>query len=146
MVVTTTLKPPPARDYPNINALQGIRYFYDSTPVEYPGGSQAAGSGLLLNKPVVIGTVPARSVLFGSTIHVKQPTSGASTLDVGIIGTPTKYGAAFPLNAAMIDDDFVTNAGYVGDADTPIILTLKGSDVLTGSIFSILLYYYSKID
>jgi hypothetical protein len=146
MPVTTQNKPPPARDYPNINAVQAIRYDYDSTPINTGFGIQTPSALLKLNTPVLFGTIPGKSLLFGSTICIQAPTIGAATLDVGTLAAPTRFGSGFLLNAKLIDDDFITNAGYIGDADTPICLTLKGASDLSGSIFSVLLYYYSKFD
>jgi len=146
MVVTSPLKPPPARDYPNINALNGIRYFFDATPIQTVGGIQTPSALLKLNTPVVIGTIPAKAFVVGGSIHVKTATTGAATLDIGTKAAPTRFLTALPLNAALRDDDLLkTKIGIIGDSDTPIYATLKGSTDLSNGIFSVLLFYYAKL-
>jgi hypothetical protein len=146
-MITGVRNPPPARDYPNINALHGIRYFFDSTPIQTVGGIQTPSALLKLNTPMVIGTIPARAFVVGGSIHVKTATTGAATLDIGTKANPVRFLTALPLNAALRDDDLLkAKIGYIGDTDTPIYATLKGSPDLSNGIFSVLLYYYSKGD
>jgi hypothetical protein len=149
MVVTSPLKPPPARDFPSMNALHGVRLHFDSTPVYHAGADAAyAPSSLLkLNVPVVFGTVPKNAFMVGGTVHVSKVTAGAATLDIGTKAAPTRFLAALPLNALFRDDDLIaTAAGWIGDVDTPLYATLKASSDLSGGIFSFLLYYYAKGD
>lgn len=147
MVVTNPNAPAPARDYPNINALNAIRYFFDSTPVETVGGIQQPSALLKLNKPMLIGTIPGKAFVVGGSIHVAKVTTGAATLDLGTKAAPTRFLTALALNALLRDDDLLkAKIGIIGDSDTPIYATLKGSADLSGGIFSILLFYYSKGD
>jgi len=147
MVVTNPNSPAPARDYPNMNAYNGIRYFYDSTPVETAGGIQTPSALLKLNKPMLIGTIPRLAFVVGGSIHVKKVTTGAATLDLGTKADPVRFLTALPLSVLLRDDDLLkTKIGIIGNADTPIYATLKGSADLSGGIFSILLFYYAKGD
>ncbi|RPJ80706.1 MAG: hypothetical protein EHM13_11615 [Acidobacteria bacterium] len=146
MVVSSPRNPAPARDYPNINALHGLRYFFDSTPIMTVGGIQQPSALLKLNTPVVIGTVPRRSFVIGGTVHVKTATTGAATLDIGTKANPTRFLQAMPLNAVIREDDLPAELGYIGDVDTPIYAPLRGSTDLSNGVFSYLMYYYSKGD
>lgn len=149
MVVTNPNKPAPARDYPNMNALNAVRYFFDSTPIETLGGTQQPSALLVLNKPSLIGTIPAKAFVVGGSIHVKAATPVGppfATLDLGTKADPTRFLAALPLKTLLRDDDLLkTKIGIIGDVDTPIYATLKGSADLTGGIFSVILFYYPKI-
>jgi hypothetical protein len=146
MVVTSPLSPAPARDFPSMNALNAVRYFFDATPIETIGGIQQPSALLKLNKPMLIGTIPGKAFVVGGSIHVKTATTGAATLDIGTKANPVRFLTALPLNAALRDDDLLkTKIGIIGDSDTPIYATLKGSADLSNGIFSILLYYYAKL-
>jgi hypothetical protein len=145
MVVTSLKKPPPPRDYPNMNALHGIRFHFDSTDIQTVGGIQTPQSGLKFNAPVLVGTIPAKAFIHGMTWHVLKATTAACTLDVGTKAAPTKWLAAGPLNAVARNDAAATTYGYIGDSDTPVYATLKGNADPAGGIFSFLIYYYPKI-
>ncbi|MET0651198.1 MAG: hypothetical protein ABWY63_01685 [Hyphomicrobiaceae bacterium] len=147
MVVSAPNKPAPARDYPNMNALQAIRFNYDSTPLpDATGQATAPSSGLRLNVAVPVGTIPAKSYVLGMTWHVANATTAASTLDVGTAAAPTRFLAAGALNAISRNDAAASACGYIGDVDTPILATLKVSADLSDSAFSFVIYYYPKGD
>jgi hypothetical protein len=151
MVLATVKKPPPARSYPNINALHGIRYHFDSTDVVDPSGIVKAASGLIKDKPIVIGTIPGKAFIQGFTWHVAKAAAVAVTLDVGTKANPTKWLAAGLLNAIARNDALPATYGYVGDVDTPVYATIRGvtaagvEDDLKAAIFSFLIYYYPQI-
>jgi hypothetical protein len=146
MAALSKTKPP--RDYPNMNAVLALSLTLDLRPRVVAGATQpvpGSSSGLRLNTPVAIGTIPAGSFLVASGVSVKAATTGAATIDIGTEAAPTKYFAATPLNATAYLEGNSTTLGVV-DAETVVYATLKGSADLSNGLAKVVIAYYAKND
>lgn len=123
----------PARTYPNMNAVQGVRLHWRLG---------APGVGLPDGIPVPIGTIPAGSFLMSLAGDVQTPAAGI-TLDIGTQASPTRWLAAQSLAVAGLFGGVDQNMGYVAD-DTVVYATLHGTVGADGEATVLLTYYTQK--
>jgi len=131
--------PPPARTYPNINAVHGIRAHFKA------GGP---GKPMVAGKSFAIGTLPRGAVVMGSVVGVSTGFLAAGfTLDVGTLANATAYAAGVVLDAAgqFVQADTVAGLGYTPE-DTPVYATLRGTGSPTAGEADVLITFYTAKD
>ena len=144
MGTTLANAPDPARTYPNMNVMLGIRCMHRV------GGP---GIALPIGKAVPIGTVPAGSFIRSAILYVSQLYNVAgSTLDIGGVtaqGTPPTSGAfPFPITTAAVLTAVATlpqtlTFGYVQD-DMEIYARLNGAGTQATGAFDYVLQFYTN--
>lgn len=147
MALATKLKP--ARAYPSINAVHGIRCRINQAP------NAAAGEiALKAGVPVHIGTIPAGAFVLPGAKHVTVAFDGTTpAIDVGVVdaaGAMVTPGGFAP--SAQIAPGAIAFAGAVQGtlngfiaAETPVYVALSsGAGNTVGAVDVVLQYYVAK--
>jgi hypothetical protein len=115
----------PVRDYPNYNGILGIRGIF---------AVGLFGPSMRVDTPVVIGKVPARSMIIMTNLGCTIAVTGVTTpiLDVGtrdpVTGVVTRQAlaAAFDMSAPGVGQ----GTGMYCPEETEIVMTLGGTGTL----------------
>lgn len=144
MALTLINAPKPARSYPNMNVMMGMRVMHRV------GGP---GVALPVGKAVPIGTIPAGSVLRSAILYVSTLYNVAgSSVDIGGVtsqGTPPTAGAfPFPITTAgsllaVAALPQTLTFGYVAD-DMDIYARLNGAGAAATGAFDYVLQFYTN--
>lgn len=137
----------PPRDYPNMNALLGIRGFWDV-------GSQAPGTILRVDTPVVLGKVPALAFITYATVSCSVVVTGPTTpiLDIGLrdpaTGVVTRQGlvAAADLTALGITAGAGASRGVQASEQEVVAILGTSGGLPTAGRFNALVTFYAKRD
>jgi hypothetical protein len=143
MALATKLKP--ARSYPSVNAVHGIRARINQVPNAANGEfAIKAGAG----NAVHVGTIPAGSFVLPGAKHVTVAFDGTTpAIDIGTIAVPGGFGPTaqiLPGAIAFAGAVQGTLNGFVAD-ETPVYVTMSsGAGNTVGAVDIVLLYYSQK--
>lgn len=136
----------PARAYPSINAVHGIRARINQVPNAANGEvAIKAGAGNAIH----IGTLPAGCFVLPGAKHVTVAFDGTTpAIDVGTVAVPAGFGPTaqiLPGAIAFAGAISGTLNGYVQD-ETPVYVTMSSGAGNTVGAVDILLQFYNAKD
>lgn len=143
----------PARTFPNVNAVLGIRRHVrmDTPPAPADGLTASINNAIPVGKNVHIGTIPAGSLVLPASVHVRTALDGTGpAVSVGteadIDGVITPAGSA--VGAAGMKANLADGAllGFVADRDLELFIRLDGGADITVGEFDIFVPFYTAKD
>ena len=84
----------------------------------------AGAAALTATDTLVIGTLPKGSYVVGAAVTVVRPEGAAATIDIGVAGATTLFGASVDINTAAGTTAGVINGARYQTANTDILLTI----------------------
>lgn len=140
----------PARMFPSINAVHGIRgYFRQDAPVPTDNVSAVYYDALPLAKNLSMGTIPAGAFIIGVDVHVKTLFNGTTpALQIGDLTDPDGIltTAASAVGTAGYKPN-LTSGAYMGHVynEMEVLANLVGVGNTAGEI-DILIRFYVNSD
>ena len=149
MALAATLipKPKPPREYPNMNAIQGIRGWWDID-------ANAPGLGVVPGKYVLLGTIQGRAMIIGAQLVVTTGGLAAGATyeiitanDLSATVRPQNLILATSLDAAGVFNPTGTEPAFgYSDERRYVLGRLTSAAPLTAGKWNVLVRYYTHFD